>query len=347
MHISLRYILSTTLLLLFVVPAIADGNKYELTDKEKAAMEQADEQSGYNKGHDYSFSASEEKEYEDQMTTVDMDEVVVEFLKDQVEEFAKGLAATLLIDAVMSSEVVKENVNKAKDKAMSALENVPIVGGALQSAGDVQYVNVVLHFCHLKDSVEKNTKQVEAARKEKIDKFCKGVDTGCNILNTALAVYSIYKKMMAHVETVGAIYSTCRELKELEESLERLYNLYVEFGVRFAPNSLYDLDKYLNPVDQAYYKSVLYNTHEQIERIGKQVGIVFGKSGDKDEKSGDYFRLNEIRRLTVEVKILERDMYKLMSLVTYLVQINWHNQQVVEIKETMWNFWDYNTYSVW
>lgn len=299
-----------------------------------------------NDVHDYTLSEQEEKKMDKQITTIDMDEIIVEFVKDEVKDLAIGIAVTETMKAVLSSEQMKA-ARESASKAMKKLENVPIIGGITSSAADLQYMNAVLHFNDLIDSVSANTKQIKESRKKRLELFSKGVSTGCNILDCAENVYEIYRTMMSYVETAGAVFLTCKELKKLEESLVRMEKLYEDCGARFAPYSLYDLDKYLNPLQQKYYAREVNDIHEDLLRITRQVGVVTDVKKTSNIKAGDNWRLNEIRRLTVEISRLEIDMYEVMDLFSYLVRANIHHEAMFELKETMWNFWDYSTYSVW
>lgn len=243
-------------------------------------------------------------------------------------------------------EKVEEIGGTALDKVKDVGQNIPMFGAAFNAAAGSEYDVIVARWAELCSEVDENTQQQKKLHESTLAKFADGVKTGCKILNIATELYHSYQTVVSYMETVNEAIMGAKEIKQLKEYAECIINLYDEYGVTFGKNGLYELDKYLNPVQQKSYYAQLQSIIDDVQYVLEQAAYVCGTKS-LGVTFSDHWRLTEFRNLLHDMERLEGDLYHLIYTTMYLCQINMQNDQFVDCLERCWNFWDYDTYSRW
>ena len=275
----------------------------------------------------------------------------------EAAKFGVVMGASKLLECAMSTPAgdalkkqVEGKIEEFSGKALGKLKefgsDIPMIGGVVNAAAGSEYDVMIARWAKLIDSVDRNTARQQKLRRSTVNKFAEGVKTGNKILDLATGLYQGYQTLVAYMETVNEAIQGAKEVKQLKDYAEKIINLYDEYGVTFGKNGLYELDKYLNPAQKRHYCEQMQNRIDQVQYVIEQTTYLTGTKSLGVTYS-DSWRLMQFRELLRQMQILEADMYGLISTTMYLCQINYRNDQFVDCMERCWNFWDYDTYSVW
>ena len=307
---------------------------------------------------DETFTESEEQQIQE--TDKFTDYVIKTYGEIALKEAAKfgvTLATSKMLECAMQTpagQALVSNIeskvadigSKVSDKVTDIGQNIPMFGAIFNAAAGSEYDVIIARWAKLCDDVKENTQKQTKLHESTLAKFADGVKTGNKILDIATDLYHSYQTVVSYMETVNEAVEGAKEVKQLKEYAERIMNLYDEYGVTFGKNGLYELDKYLNPSQQKRYIALMQSIIDDVQYVLQQAAYVCGTKSLGVSYS-DHWRLTEFRNLLLDMQRLENDMYHLIYTTMYLCQINMQNDQFVDCMERCWNFWDYDTYSVW
>ena len=197
------------------------------------------------------------------------------------------------------------------------------------------------------------------------------VSTAGNVMGR---IYGIYSKLLAATETVSDYVSLAHELQDAAEDVVSIVNMYDKYGVGIKFGSFYDMDRYLNPRQQADYMRQMLEILDQSATclewmrlivLGKKGGAVsseqaesFGVLGSRKEienaggvkgvglKLNDYWRLRLLRQYAHEIRQLRYKMHGLIMSTVSFMTVNRHAQKSVVEFDGIFDFSKYHYSSV-
>lgn len=185
------------------------------------------------------------------------------------------------------------------------------------------------------------------------------VDVVESTSNVMGKLYQSYKILLANVENISEQIQTAEELKDIALDLYDFFQMVGRDGLVVEIRTLYGLDKYLNPAEQAYYIKQVYDIIEQFYIVEEWVSVVAGlnsKNGSyvitqKSKKDGglamtDYERLMVLKRFRYELKLLAYKFKYLVYSTMRLAEINRGHEQNFIIKKSCFDFENYNYTSI-
>lgn len=197
------------------------------------------------------------------------------------------------------------------------------------------------------------------------------VTTAGNVMGR---IYGIYKKILATTETVSDYISLAHEIRDAAEDVVEIVDMYDKYGVGIKFGSLYDMDRYLNPRQQADYMRQMLDILDQsatclewirLIALGGKGGAVsseqakgFGLLGSEFEvkdvggvkgmnlKLNDYWRLRMLRQFAHEIRELKFKMHNLVMNTMSLMVVNRQCQRSVVEADGIFDFSKYHYSSI-
>lgn len=169
-----------------------------------------------------------------------------------------------------------------------------------------------------------------------------------NTIEKTEQIYKHYQNAVRAVETVSTTIKTSIEVKEFWEDAFEVCKIYSEYGISIKLESIYDLDKYINPDEHKKYMRMLEEIYYSVLNDVEDIKMLTGTSVNSLYADKIILRATEYERWMEVGKVIRGTRTKLHMMKRVVMKMQYlapaKNKDIdnnIAIKKSFYNI---NTY---
>lgn len=189
-------------------------------------------------------------------------------------------------------------------------------------------------------------KEIRKAKKEvqRMKEEQKQIKIDRAIVATTTAIYEGYQTLMSYVEQISEAYQTFTYAKRVYEDIQEAALAYqkISFDGVIHINTLYDLDKWLNPYQKRMRREYLVSYLDRLDNIAKLLKKILAPVSEGGFRAGDSWRMNKLEELDLELRSMISGIYRMHRWCMAHVSRNRTIAVGIIVDKSCWDFGSYH-----